>query len=253
MNAAPLILITANRQEAGSEFDDCSMSLSACYTKSIAGGGGIPWVAPSIPSQELVSEMVRRSDGVMLTGGDDVEPGIYAKRLSPKLRKTVGSPDPERDMFELQVIAEVLRQQKPMLAICRGLQIVNVALGGDLVVDIETQVPHALNHRCMDRKDQVVHDVALVPGSLLSGIVGEDRLGVNSSHHQAAGSIAKCLKVTARSADGIVEGLELGPGAGCKPPFFLAVQFHPERLTATHEAHRAIFKAFLEVCARSGT
>lgn len=249
MTSAPLILISASTQKAGAEFGDCSVSLSNRYSLAIAAAGGVPWIVPNIPSPELAAEAVRRSDGVMLTGGDDLQPALYADRLAPKLRQTVGPPEPERDLFELQVIEEVFRRRKPLLAICRGLQILNVALGGTLLVDIPSQVPGALDHRRLDRKDQMVHDVALTPGSLLARITGRTKLGVNSSHHQGAGRIAAALKVVARSADGVVEGLELRPGALEQMPFLLAVQFHPERLSARHREHRVLFESFVAACA----
>ena len=252
MDDAPLILITSSLQKRGAEFSDGSVSLSARYAQSVAAAGGLPWVAPSIPSPGLAAAMVRRADGVLLTGGDDLDPGLYTTRLTPRLRKTVSRPDRARDLFELQVIAEVFRRGKPLLAICRGLQILNVALGGTLLVDIAAQCPGALNHRRMDRKDEVVHPVEVEPDSVLARLTGTRRLGVNSSHHQAAGRVAGMLKVTAQSADGVIEGLEVGPGAREKMPFLLAVQFHPERLSAASREHRALFEGLVRSCARKG-
>jgi putative glutamine amidotransferase len=139
-----------------------------------------------------------------------------------------------------------------LLAICRGLQILNVALGGTLLVDIATQRPEALDHRRLDLKDQVVHDVEVAPDSLLARTMGVSRLGVNSSHHQAADRVAGPLKVTARSADGVVEGLELRPGAQNSMPFLLAVQFHPERLCGRDGHHRALFEGLVAACAAEG-
>jgi putative glutamine amidotransferase len=185
----------------------------------------------------------------MLTGGEDVQPKLYTKRLSPLLQKTVSTAELERDLFELMLIKEVFRQHKPLLAICRGQQILNVALGGTLVVDIRHQLPRALNHRRLDRKDQIVHDVELTPGTRLATITGRKKLGVNSSHHQAVARMAKPLRVTARSPDGVVEGLELQPAVADVLPFLLAVQFHPERLWARHREHLNIFRGFMRACA----
>lgn len=236
-------------QKAGAEFSDRSLSLSNRYALGLTAAGAIPWVVPNVPSHDLAAEVVRRADGVLLTGGDDVQPRLYVSRLAARLRRTVSPPEPERDLFELMVVYEVFRQRKPLLAICRGLQVLNVALGGTLVVDIPSQVPGALNHRCMDRKDQIVHEVQVTPGSGLAQITGRTTLGVNSTHHQAAGRVARMLKVTARSADGIVEGLELGPGAETVLPYMMAVQFHPERLSARHPEHRMLFESFVAACA----
>jgi putative glutamine amidotransferase len=149
------------------------------------------------------------------------------------------------------VIDEVFRQHKPLLAVCRGHQILNVALGGTLVSDIPRQWPNALSHGRNEDRDQVVHDVRLTPGSLLAKIVGGLKLGVNSTHHQAVARVAPPLRVTAASDDGMVEGLELKPGGTRWLPFLLSVQFHPERLEDRYPAHQAIFQSFARVCALS--
>jgi putative glutamine amidotransferase len=248
MKNAPLVLMTTSLQKAGEEFGDQSVSVSNQYVRAVAAAGGIPWVAPNLPSPALAQQMVARADGVMLTGGADVAPELYAPRLAQALRKTVSAPELERDLFELQVIAEVFRQRKPLLAICRGLQILNVALGGTLLVDIKSQVKQPLNHQRLDQKDKIVHDVELTPGSMIARITGVRVLGVNSSHHQAVGRVAGALRVTARSADGMIEGLELGAGRNGRP-FLLAVQFHPERLSARHRLHQALFDSFVGACA----
>ena len=157
----------------------------------------------------------------------------------------------QRDLRELLLIDEVFRQRKPLLAICRGHQVLNVALGGTLVLDLRRQMPAALNHRRLDKRCEVVHEVRLTPGSLLAKITGGQRLGVNSTHHQAVARVAAPLKVAAVSADGVVEGLELQPNAEGWLPFLLSVQFHPERLVDRHPEHQAIFRAFTRVCAQS--
>jgi len=245
---APLVLLTASTQSQGAEFHDHSVSLSANYANAVAAAGGVPVIAPIVPSKPVVSALVARVDGVVLTGGDDIQTQLYQPGLTEDLKRRTSPPEPARDLFELLVIHEVLRQGKPLFAICRGLQLLNVALGGTLVVDIPTQRPGALNHRRMDMKDKIVHSVDIVPGSLLARLVGGVRLGVNSSHHQAVEKIAGLLKVTARSADGIVECLEMGPGFETQLPFLLAVQFHPERLAARHAAHRRLFEGFVRAC-----
>ncbi len=183
MKSPPLVLITPCTEGKGAEFLDVSLSLSDCYSRAIVAAGGLPWVLPNLPSENLAAEAVRRCDGVMLTGGDDVAPQLYAGRLPPRLRRTVSPADPQRDLSELLLIREVFRQRKPLLAICRGQQILNVALGGTLIVDIAAQVPEALNHRRLDRKDKIVHKAALTRGSLLNKIAGTQTLGINSSHH----------------------------------------------------------------------
>src|SRR5262249_35437273 len=147
--------------------------------------GGIPWILPCLPDDSVVTEAVKRCDGVLLTGGDDIQPRLYGRRLSPRLKRTVSPPEPARDLLELLVIREIFRQRKPALAICRGEQMLNVALGGTLIVDIPSEVGGPIAHNRTDRKDRVVHKVALTPDSILTKIAGKQTLGVNSTHHQA--------------------------------------------------------------------
>jgi len=248
MKSPPLILISPSTESKGAEFGDTSISLSENYPRAIMAGGGAPLTLPCTLSRELVAECVRRCDGVLLTGGDDIEPKLYTNKLSPRLRKTLSPVDYERDLRELLLIDEVFRQQKPLLAICRGHQILNVALGGTLVVDIPSQLPKAINHRRLDKGSEVVHEARLTDDSLLAKITGGQTLGVNSTHHQAVARIAKPLRATARSADGVVEGMELRPEAARLLPFLLAVQFHPERLVTRHPEHQKIFSSLTLAC-----
>ena len=253
MSNRPLILISPSVASKGIEFSDASSSLSQAYERALLGAGVLPWAMPLRADRELVAECVRRADGVLLTGGEDVAPKLYATRLAPRLRKKcVLTPDGgERDLRELMLVDEVFRQRKPLLAICRGQQILNVALGGTLIADIRLQVKGAINHRRMDKRCAKVHDVGLTPGSLLSKITGKRNLGVNSTHHQAVDRPAELLAVTARSQDGVIESLQLKPEAAHLLPFLLSVQFHPERLVAKHPEHRAIFAAFAIACQRN--
>ena len=248
-----LILVSPNIEKKGDEFGDLSISLAETYQQALMVGGAIPLALPATTSPELIAECVGRCDGVLLTGGEDVDPRLYGKGLAPRLRGTVTvTPDGgARDLRELILIDEVFRQRKPLLAICRGHQVLNVALGGTLMVDILGQAPRAINHRRMDRRSQVVHDVRLTPGSLLGKITARQKLGVNSTHHQAVARVAAPLQVTAVSSDGIVEGLELKPSAARMLPFLLSVQFHPERLVDRYPEHQAIFRGFTRVCVLS--
>ena len=249
MTAAPLILISPSTQRRGVEFFDYSLNLSDAYPRALAAAGAIPWVMSCTLPPEAIAESVRRCHGVMLTGGDDIHPRLYAPRLSPRLKRTVGPADPARDLSELILIQEVFRQRKPLLAICRGHQILNVALGGTLVVDIPRQRPEALNHKRMDRKDKVVHAVQLKPDSLLAQIFGRPVLGVNSTHHQAIARVARPFEVTAASADGIIEAVELRRADRSLLPYLLSVQFHPERLIDGHPEFLDLFRSFAEACA----
>jgi putative glutamine amidotransferase len=250
MTKPPLILISPNIEKKGDEFGDLSISLSETYQQALMGAGAIPMALPATVSQEFISECVRRCDGVLLTGGEDVDPRLYTNGLPARLRRMVKvTPDGgARDLRELLLIDEVFRQRKPLLAICRGHQILNVALGGTLMVDIGSEMPKATNHRRMDRRSEVVHELWLTETGILARITGRKSLGVNSTHHQAVRRVAAALQVIAWSNDGIVESMQLKPNPVRMLPFLLSVQFHPERLTDRYPEHRAIFIAFTQAC-----
>ena len=250
MARPPLILITPSIEKRGVEFHDLSASLSIKYENAVLQAGGIPVTAPISTDRKILAEIVRRVDGVLLTGGDDINPDLYTKKLPRAVHQTI-EPSPDggkRDLLELILIDEIFRQRKPLLAICRGHQLLNVALGGQLIADIRRQVPGALNHQRLDKANELVHEATLTAGSLLAKITGKQVLGVNSSHHQAVSETAAPLQATARSSDGIVEAMELKPDASRKLPFLLGVQFHPERLAEKFAEHRAIFSRFVKAC-----
>src|ERR1051325_10278998 len=230
MQSAPLIMVSPSTDEKGAEFYDYSISLSQTYLDAITQAGGLPLVLPCSPSPKLVAEYVRRSDGIMITGGDDIQPELYSDKVAPDLRKTVGRTDAVRDLLETLVVKEAFAQRKPLLAICRGHQITNITLGGTLFVDIPTQAKSEINHCQLKHKDRIVHDVQLEPDSLIARIFGKGTIGVNSSHHQAIHKLAKPLRVVGRARDGIIEAVELRPEDSGLMPYFLGVQFHPERL-----------------------
>jgi putative glutamine amidotransferase len=251
MRQRPLILVSPSIETQGIEFADMSVSLSLPYERALLAAGLLPWTVLSLNSPQTLAECVRRADGVLLTGGEDVDPKLYAPKLPARLRrKCVLTPDRgARDLREMQLIEEVFRQHKPLLAICRGQQILNVTFGGTLLADLPSQLPGTLNHRRMDKRCAKVHEVSLTPGSLLAKITGRRTLGVNSTHHQAVDRVADIFAVAARSADGVVESLQLQPETARRLPFMLSVQFHPERLAERHPEHHAIFAAFAKACA----
>ncbi len=246
----PVILVTPCVQKHGAEFSDCSSNLSDQYPGALLSAGGIPWILPCIPNRDMVREAVAHCDGVLLTGGEDINPGLYRARLPGSLRKTVVPTEPQRDLVEIMLIEETCLQKKPLLGICRGHQLLNVAFGGTLLVDIPSQCPGALNHSRLDLKNQIVHDTRLSPDSQMRRIFGSDALGVNSSHHQAIDRLAKPFRATASSPDGIVEAIELKPGERGLFPYLSSVQFHPERLYARHPEFLVFFRHFVEACRR---
>jgi len=252
MAGTPLILVSPGIEKCGVEFHDLSVSLSVKYENAVLQAGGIPVTTPTTTDHRALAEIVWRVNGVLLTGGDDINPDLYAENLPRAVRKTVGvTPDGGgRDLRELLLIHETFRQRKPLLAICRGHQLLNIALGGGLIADIRRQLPGALNHQRLDKANELVHEVTLTTGSLLARIVNQRILGVNSSHHQAVLEPAEPLTAVARTRDGIVEAMELKSDVPQRMPFLLSVQFHPERLTERHAEHRAIFSRFVRACAQ---
>jgi putative glutamine amidotransferase len=250
MGRVPLILVSPSIEKRGVEFHDLSASLSLRYNSAVLEAGGIPVCGPISGDREVLAEAVRRTDGVLLTGGDDINPGLYEKKLPAKVARTVEqTPDGgARDLRELMLIDEIFRQKKPVLAICRGHQMLNVAFGGKLLADIRQQLPGAMNHARLDRPLHLVHEAALTPGSLVSKICKTVVLGVNSTHHQGVLEPAEPFKATGRSSDGIVEAMELKSECAGLLPFLLSVQFHPERLVQKHARYRAIFEMFVGSC-----
>ncbi len=247
MTNHPVILVTPCTQPKGEEMEDYSISLSNRYTDALIAAGALPLIFPATTSADLIAEMVRRSDGVLMTGGEDVDTKLYGQGMAPEILQKAGPPEPERDIWEQTLIAEIFAQRKPLFGICRGHQMLNVVLGGALIVDIPTQVPNALNHRRPDSRSAPVHSVRIEEGSLLAEIVGGATLQVNSTHHQAIGRVADSLRVVARSDDGVIEAAELRDPA--RLPYCLTVQFHPERLVDCGAPYRQLFARFVAACA----
>ena len=204
----------------------------------VLAAGGLPVMLPLLPEEAFLAECVERFDGFLFTGGGDIEPWRYGCAVTAELV----SVNPLRDAVELplaRLLAE--RKDKPVLAICRGCQALCAALGGTLVQDIPSEIPGALPHRQTGPEEAPTHSVRVCPGSLLHRITGQDELRVNSLHHQAVGAPGPRLTVTAQSPDGVVEAVELR-----NHPFYLGVQWHPERMAPGDSASEALFRALVE-------
>jgi len=244
----PAILISTSNEQRGFEFRDRSASLSHCYTRAILSVGGTPLLAPAVPEKKAVAEMVTRADGVMLTGGDDLHPNLYDINLPKKIAAKAVGIDPQRDMFDFLLIEQTLQQRKPLLAICRGPQVLNVALGGGLVTDIPSERPKAMKHHRNKEAHKLVHTMRLEKGTLIRKIYGKESVRINSAHHQAVGELAPMLRATGWTSDGIIEAIELTMDETKNAPFLLGVQYHPERLVEKHVEHRKLFRAFVRAC-----
>ena len=246
----PLILVTPSSQAAGAEFDDPSISLSLRYSNAVYQAGGMPWILPATSDAKIVAEAIDRCDGVLLSGGDDISHQIHRADASPELRAKCGAPDVPRDVFELLVLQTLFAEPRPLLAVCRGHQLMNVVLGGTLHLDLATETGSEVPHNASDRKDQLVHPLALDPKSLLARISGKKSLRVNSTHHQGIDQLAPELRPVAVAPDGLVEATEFAEGAEGFLPWFISVQYHPERLAPKHAVHRALIEAFMKASAK---
>lgn len=206
------------------------------YTKAILQAGGTPVLIPAELPESNWRALFTRLDGILFTGGSDLATELFNGEPHP----AVYGVDPARDALELGLIRLAANNEKPFLGICRGLQAVNVALGGTLYTHIPDQHPGALKHDCGDQYRLLAHPVRVEEGSHLGQILGEPLLQVNSLHHQGIKVLAPGLNAVALAPDGLVEGVELP-----KHLFGLAVQWHPEWLT-DQAAMRNLFKAFVE-------
>lgn len=234
---APLIGITTNPTSAPDR--DSLDTLLQGIVRGVEAAGGLPVLIPLDLAPDTLRGLYERLDGVLLPGGGDIDPAHYGAEISA----TVDGVDADRDRVELTLARWVATEGKPLFGICRGLQTLNVALGGTLYQDT-TEHADAERHTYYPGLpyDLRPHAIRIAGDSLLAGIVGSEQLRVNSLHHQAVRDVAPGLRVVARAPDGLVEALEV---AG--HPFALAVQWHPEALLDAPEM-RALFEAFVKAC-----
>lgn len=209
------------------------------YAAALESAGALPVLLPLTDDRAVLAQLAQRLDGLLLSGGHDVDPERYGEELLP----CCGPLSPAKDRMELGLLAEFLRLDKPVCGICRGLQVINVYFGGTLWQDLPTQHPTAVLHNQQPPYDLPVHAVSIQPGGLLHTIVRRSQLAVNSYHHQAVKVPGPGLTVEARSEDGLVEALSL-PAAR----FLLATQWHPENLCRTDRCSAAILQAFVQAC-----
>lgn len=221
--------------------------LRPAYTDVVIRAGGIPLLIVPTPGPDDLRAVFERLDGVLLAGGGDIDATHYGMDNNALVREI----EPERDRAELAFARWALTENRPLLGICRGCQIVNVALGGTLYRDIPTEYPGytGLDHALWGKfpRDHVGHTVSVTPGSRLAESLGQSgALGVNSLHHQALRDTPPALAVSARAEDGLIEGVE-APGAR----FFVGVQWHPEELYARHEPMQRLLRAFVSATSPS--
>lgn len=217
--------------------------LRARYIRAIEELGGIPLILPLVVEPAARRRLLDGVDGLMITGsGPDLSPRLYGERQRYKFLLV----SERRADFELELIHQARTRDLPLLAICGGMQTVNVACGGSLYQDIPSQVQNTLDHRQKAKAIHVSHPVAVMPKSLLKKIVNKATLMVNSSHHQSVKKVAPSLIASAVAPDGIVEAIE-----SPRHRFLLAIQWHPEFLFERHAAHRRLFEALLSAARRT--
>jgi putative glutamine amidotransferase len=207
------------------------------YTVGVEGASGLPILLPNSDDPSLAAAHVARIDGLLLTGGDDIHPRLYGEAPHPKIDLV----DERRDAFEIALLKAARERKMPVLGICRGIQLINVALGGDLYQDLPTQAESAVGHAQKTLREGPWHEIKVKDGTRLAEILGVAKVAVNSYHHQACRRVAKGLVASASTADGIVEAFE-DPG----DPFLVAVQWHPEVLEGGNaDSTKRLFAAFV--------
>lgn len=213
------------------------MALTEAYIQAVQQAGGIPLLIPLGLDEADLKQILAGIDGLLLPGGGDVDPAYYQQTQNGLFKRV----DPDRDRVEILAAQTAVAQEKPLLAICRGHQVFNVALGGSLWADVPSQVPGAANHDYDEThpRNYTAHAVTIRPDSRLASYLGAET-AVNSLHHQAIRDLAPGLAVTATAPDGVIEAVELPDH-----PFAIGVQWHPEWLIADDPAMRKLFAGFV--------
>jgi putative glutamine amidotransferase len=242
----PVIGITCSRSVGGrwSDYDLGHFIEFAfdAYSQAVLNCGGAPLLIPISQSKRSLAAICGRLDGLIFSGGPDINPRFYKDEPHQGLKDV----DENQDEMELELSRQALAADVPILGICRGLQLLNVAMGGTLYQDIALQVPKACNHSPRANRGTVTHKVRIEPNTRLQETLQRPSLWVNSKHHQAVKAPAPGLVISAVASDGIIEALE-DPNR----PFLLGVQWHPEGLWKKDAAARKLFKALIAAAGKS--
>jgi putative glutamine amidotransferase len=219
--------------------------VNAAYVRALLLAGGVPLILSPLMGASLAAAALDGCDGLLLTGGEDIEPSWYGADPSPLLE----DPSQERDLFELALFAVARQRGLPILGICRGIQLINVALGGTLFQDLPSERPGQVEHSPPHPRDARTHVVRLQPGSRAASALDSTSITVNSVHHQAIRELGKGLTATGWSDDGLIEAAESEAGAS----WVLAVQWHPEEMHADRNApEHGLFSALINEAGRAG-
>lgn len=237
----PLIGITAHHNTLGPDTETVIQAQQSSYLKAVADAGGAPVLIPLDLKEGILQTIFERLDGLVLPGGPDVSPAVYGEAPHQKLSRV----DEALDWTELALARCAVAAGRPLLAICRGIQVLNVALGGTLYQDIASQLPDALEHHRFRSRgyppNDRAHIVAVEADSQLATALGDTEVTTNSRHHQAIKIPAPELTGVAHTSDGLIEGVEI-PSAR----FAVGVQWHPENLVDKDAAMRRLFETFVK-------
>ncbi|MCM3710520.1 gamma-glutamyl-gamma-aminobutyrate hydrolase family protein [Sporosarcina luteola] len=229
----PLIGITSN-------IDSTAHTLQNTYIQAVIAGGGVPFIIPTGVESDI-QQITTLLDGLIISGGGDMNPHIFNEEPVPQL----GNVTPERDSIEMELVRHMLTLDKPILGICRGLQVLNVAIGGTLYQDIGSQCSSPiLQHDQKAKREYQSHAVHIEKGTILDSIAASNKIMVNSFHHQALKDVPSPLVVTGKASDGIVEAVE-----STEHHFVVGVQWHPEALMQNaDQVSMRLFEAYMKAC-----
>jgi putative glutamine amidotransferase len=238
----PLIGITGHTDQSARPPNQALFAVTHSYVRAVERGGGASVIIPPYLELPALRAVFDHLDGLLVSGGGDIHPAYFDEEDSGLLWLV----DEGRDRSELTLARWSLAEKLPLLAICRGHQVLNVAAGGTLIQDIPASVPGALTHTTIAGrpKDSIAHPVEVTPGTRLAALVGAGELGVNSAHHQAVKKVGDGLIVTARAPDGTIEGLE-----SPTHPFCVGVQWHPEVMIESQPVMCHLFVGLTETAA----
>ena len=236
----PVIGITGFSDQSARPPNRPLFAINQTYVRAVELGLGAPLVIPPYVKETSLRAIFKHLDGLIISGGGDVQPSFFGEEDSGMLQLV----DELRDRTDLLLARWAMEENKPLLAICRGIQVLNVAAGGALIQDIPTQIPDALSHSSPVSgrpMPDVAHQVEVAANSRLANLVGEGELGVNSAHHQAIKTVGAGLNVVARASDGVIEGVEFPDHIFC-----IGVQWHPEVMVESCPVMLSLFEELME-------
>jgi putative glutamine amidotransferase len=237
----PLVALSATSVPPDRPGEPTRVRVNDAYVRALQAAGLVPLIVPPSLSDEEARALVGGVAGIVLTGGEDVDPAAYGAARDPATQPSHAG----RDATERSLVMAARDARRPVLAICRGIQLLNVALGGTLVQHLPDERPGDIRHAREDARTERVHSITVQPGSRLAAALGATQFDANSMHHQAVGRVAESLRATAHASDGVIEGVETVSGDW----WVLGVQWHPEELIGDARPwDRGIFAAFAKEC-----